>query len=67
MNAPTVALTVPFLTSDSRQHVFQEKPLLSMYEGCATPPILVPHREHSRICLLYSCVGPALLWNWNAT
>lgn len=63
-----LSLTLPSLTSDHRQQLLQEKPLLSLYEVFATIPD--PRSKHGRryeLPFLLICIVAALLCNCDST
>jgi predicted transposase YbfD/YdcC len=63
-----MSLTLPCLTSDHRQQLLQEKPLLSLYEVFATIPD--PRSRHGRryeLPFLLICIVAALLCNCDST
>lgn len=63
-----MSLTLPSLTSDHRQQLLQEQPLLSLYEVFATIPD--PRSKHGQrydLPFLLICVVAALLCNCNST
>ena len=68
MNSPAVSLTLPSLTSDTREQLLQEKPLLSLYEVFAT--LADPRSKHGQryeLPYLLICLVAALLCNCNST
>jgi DDE family transposase len=67
-NSTAVSVTLPSLTSDHRQQLLQEKPLLSLYEVFATVPD--PRAKHGlryELPYLLVCLAAALLCNCNST
>jgi hypothetical protein len=67
-NSTAVSLTVPSLTSDSRQRLLEEQPLVSLYEVFAT--IADPRSKHGQrydLPYLLTCLVAALLCNCDST
>lgn len=67
-HSTAVSLTLPSLTSDARQQLLQEKPLLSLYEVFAT--ITDPRSKHGQrydLPYLLTCLVAALLCNCDST
>lgn len=61
-------LTLPSLTSDQRQHLLKNRPLLSLYEVFATIPD--PRSTHGlryELAYLLTCLVAGLLCNANST
>jgi predicted transposase YbfD/YdcC len=68
MNSTAVSLTLPSLTSDTREQLLQEQPLLSLYEVFAT--LADPRSKHGQryeLPYLLICLVAALLCNCNST
>jgi predicted transposase YbfD/YdcC len=67
-NSTAVSLTLPSLTSDARQQLLQDKPLLGLYEVFATIPD--PRSKHGmryELPYLLVCLAAALLCNCDST
>jgi len=67
-NSTALSLTLPSLTSDNRQQLLQEKPLLSLYEVFATIPD--PRSKHGQrydLPYLLVCLVAGLLCNCDST
>src|ERR1700682_3816166 len=67
-NSTAVSLTLPSLTSDSRQQLLQEQPLVSLYEVFAT--VADPRSKHGQrydLPYLLTCLVAALLCNCDST
>src|SRR5947209_7731993 len=67
-NSTALSLTLPSLTSDNRQQLLQEKPLLSLYEVFATIPD--PRSKHGLrydLPYLLVCLVAGLLCNCDST
>ena len=67
-DSTALTLTLPSLTSDHRQHLLQEDPLLSLYEVLATiPDPRSKHGQRYELAYLLICLVAALLCNGNST
>lgn len=67
-NSTALSLTLPSLTSDHRQQLLMENPLLSLYEVFATLPD--PRSKHGlryELAFLLTCLVAALLCNCDST
>jgi DDE_Tnp_1-associated len=67
-NSTAVSLALPSLSSDSRQRLLQEQPLVSLYEVFAT--IADPRSKHGQrydLPYLLTCLVAALLCNCDST
>ena len=67
-HSTAISFTLPSLTSDTRQRLLEEKPLLSLYEVFATIPD--PRSKHGQrydLPYLLTCLVAALLCNCNST
>ena len=59
-DSTALALTLPSLTSDHRQHFLQEDPLLSLYEVVATiPDPRSKHGQRYELAYLLTCLVAA--------
>jgi hypothetical protein len=68
MHSTALALTLPSLTSDRRQDLLKQKPLLSLYELFATLPD--PRSKHGlryELAFLLTCLVAALLCHCDST
>lgn len=67
-DSTALTLTLPALTSDHRQRLLQEDPLLSLYEVFATiPDPRSKHGQRYELAYLLTCLVAALLCNCDST